>query len=108
MQLDLHIDERYNQNIYVNKLIPDNNKQRAARVNLIDTKRMKYLKMLVRIEDKKECKILKERYKVALYTGDDKVELECRSIISDEDAAYLSKSLLHFMIQHDITYTNTT
>ena len=37
---------------------------------------MKYDKMLVEIEDKKECNILKEllkdRYKVALYAGNTK------------------------------------
>ena len=37
---------------------------------------MKYDKILVKMEDKKECKLLKEsfkkRYKVALYTPEDK------------------------------------
>ena len=42
-----HIDERYNRNIYVNKLIPDANEQRAEIVNLIDTKRMNYDKVVV-------------------------------------------------------------
>ena len=70
------INERYNRIIYVNKLISDTTVQLAEIVKLIDTKRMKYDKALVKIEDKKECKILKEflkdRYKVALYTGDEK------------------------------------
>ena len=77
-----HIDERYNRNIYVNKLIPDITEQRAVIVNLIDTKQMKY-------EDKKECKILKEllkeRYKVALYTGDDKEVKLNEDGLFDED-----------------------
>ena len=81
-----HIDERYNRNIYVNKLIPDATEQRAAIVNLIDTKRMNYDKVLVKIEDKKECKILKkllkDRYKVALYTADDK------EIVLNEDGLF--------------------
>ena len=49
-----HIDERYNRNINVNKLITDADEQRAVIVNLIDTKRMNYDKVLVKIEDKKE------------------------------------------------------
>ena len=69
-------NERYNRIIYVNKLISDTTVQLAEIVKLIDTKRMKYDKALVKIEDKKECMILKEflkdRYKVALYTGDEK------------------------------------
>ena len=36
------IDEKYNRNIYINKLIPDVDEQRAEIVNLIDIKRMKY------------------------------------------------------------------
>ena len=35
-----HIDERYNRNIYVNKLIPDADEQHTTIVNLIDTKRI--------------------------------------------------------------------
>lgn len=35
-------------------------------------------------------------------------EPNCRAIISDEDTAYLSKSVLDFMIEHDIIYTTTT
>ena len=34
------INERYNRNIYINKLIPDVTEQRAEIVNLIDWKRM--------------------------------------------------------------------
>ena len=49
--------------IYVNKLISNVDEQRAKIVNLIDTKRMSYDKVLVKIEDKKECKILKELLK---------------------------------------------
>lgn len=37
-----------------------------------------------------------------------KVEPECKSIESDEDTAYLSKSVLDFMREHDIVYTTTT
>ena len=37
-----------------------------------------------------------------------KVEPECKAIISDEDAAYLSNTVLDFMQQHDIIYTTTT
>ena len=55
-----HIDKRYNRNIYVNKLISNVDEQRAEIVNLIDTKRMKYDKVLIKIEDKKECRLLKE------------------------------------------------
>ena len=58
------IDERYNRNIFVNKLISNVDEQRSEIVNLIDTKRMNYDKVLVKIEDKKECKILKELLKV--------------------------------------------
>ena len=32
---------------------------------------------------------------------------QCKAIISDEDAAYLSKSVLNFMREHDIIYTTT-
>ena len=46
------IDEKYNRNIYVNKLIPDVDEQHAEIVNLIDAKRMKYDKVLLKIEDK--------------------------------------------------------
>ena len=71
-----YIKEKYNRNIYVNKLMTDADEQRDAIVNLIDRKRMYYDKILVKIEDKKECKklreLLKDKYKVALYTGDDK------------------------------------
>ena len=70
------ITEKYHRNIYLNKLIPDADQQRAAIISLIDQKRMKYDEILVKIEDKKECKLLKEslknRYKVALYTSEDK------------------------------------
>ena len=58
------IDERYNRNIFVNKLISNVDEQRSEIVNLIDIKRMNYDKVLVKIEDKKECKILKELLKV--------------------------------------------
>ena len=54
------INEKNNRNINVNKLIPDVDEQRAEIVNLINTKRIKYDKVLLKIEDKKECKILKE------------------------------------------------
>ena len=37
-----------------------------------------------------------------------KIEPECKSIESDEDAAYLSKTVLDFMRDHDIIYTTTT
>lgn len=37
-----------------------------------------------------------------------KVEPECKSIESDEDTAYLSKTVLDFMMEHDIIYTTTT
>lgn len=37
-----------------------------------------------------------------------KVEPECKSITSDEDTAYLSKSVLDFMREHNIIYTTTT
>ena len=37
-----------------------------------------------------------------------KVEPECKVITSDEDAAYLSKTVLDFMREHDIIYTTTT
>ena len=71
-----YIKEKYNRYIYVNKLMTDADEQRDAIVNLIDRKRMYYDKILVKIEDKKECKklreLLKDKYKVALYTGDDK------------------------------------
>ena len=57
-------------------MISNADEQRAAIVNLFHTKRMKYDTAIVKIEDKKECKIFKElledRYKVALYTGDNK------------------------------------
>lgn len=39
--------------MYINKLIPDTTEQRRERVNLIDTKRMNYDKVL--------CKIVIER-----------------------------------------------
>ena len=37
-----------------------------------------------------------------------KVEPECKSITSDEDTTYLSKSALDFMRKHNIIYTTTT
>ena len=37
-----------------------------------------------------------------------KIEPECKSIESDEDTAYLSKTVLDFMRDHDIIYTTTT
>ena len=90
------IDEKYNRNIYVNKLIPDVDEQRAEIVNLIYTKRMKYDKVLVKIEDTKECKILKEllkdRCKVALYTGDEK-EAKIKKV-------YLKKMLMLLYLLH--------
>ena len=62
--------------IYTNKLIPYIKEQRSEIVDLINTKRMNYDKILGKIEDKKEYKILKEllkdRYKVALNTCDTK------------------------------------
>ena len=36
-----------------------------------------------------------------------KVEPECKAITSDQDTAYLSKSVLDFMREHDIIYTTT-
>lgn len=54
------ITEKYHCNIYLNKLIPDADQQRAAIISLIEQKRMKYDKILVKIEDQKECKLLKE------------------------------------------------
>ena len=48
-----HIDERYKRNIYVNKLLPDADEQRAAIVNLIDTKRMNYDKALIKLKNLK-------------------------------------------------------
>ena len=91
------IDEKYNRNIYVNKLIPDVDEQRAEIVNLIDTKRMKYDKVLLKIEDKKECKILKDllkdRYKVALYTGDEKeVKLNKDGLFEEDVDVIISTS----------------
>ena len=51
---------------------------------------MKYDKVLVKIEDKKECKILKKllniRYKVALYTGNEKeVKLKKDGMFEEDD-----------------------
>lgn len=37
-----------------------------------------------------------------------KVEPQCKAIMSDEDAAYLSNTVLDFMQQHNIIYTTTT
>lgn len=37
-----------------------------------------------------------------------KIEPECKSIESDEDTAYLSKTVLDFMRDHDIIYITTT
>ncbi|KAK8900271.1 hypothetical protein M9Y10_002594 [Tritrichomonas musculus] len=77
-----HIDDKYNRNIYVNNLIPNINEQHTEIINLIDSNRMNYDKVLVKIEDKKQCKLLrdclKDRYKVALYTADDK-EIKLRT-----------------------------
>ena len=92
-----HIDERYNRNIYVNKLISDADGQRAAIVDLIDKNRMNYDKVLVKIEDKKECKrlknCLKDRYKVALYTGDSKeVKLNEDGIFEEDVDVVISTS----------------
>ena len=36
-----------------------------------------------------------------------KVEPECRAITSDQDSAYLSKTVLEFMREHNIIYTTT-
>ena len=63
------IDDKY---IYVNKFIPDANEQCAENINLINNNRMNYDKILVKIEDKKQCKLLKDRYKIDLYTANDK------------------------------------
>ena len=50
------------------------------------TNRMNYDKVLVKIEDQNECKVLrdflKDRYKVALYTDDDK------EIVLNEDGLF--------------------
>lgn len=54
-------------------MIPDITEQRNEIVDLINTKRMNYDKILGKIEDKKLCKILKEllkdRCKVGFYTA---------------------------------------
>ena len=70
------INERYNQNINIKKLIQDATEQRSEIVNLINRKKMNYDFVLINLEDKEECKILKELlkviYKIALYTADNK------------------------------------
>ena len=59
-------------------MIPDANEQSVEIVKLFDTKRMNFDKILVKTENKKECKIMKEykimkdRNKVSLYTGENK------------------------------------
>lgn len=64
----------YNRYFYVNKLMADANEQRVEIVNLFVRKRMYYNKILVKIENNKECEILmdllKNRYIVALYKVD--------------------------------------
>ena len=61
---------------FVKKLISNADEQHASIVDLIDKNRMNYDKVLVKIEDKKECKRMKNclnnLYKVALYSGDSK------------------------------------
>lgn len=37
-----------------------------------------------------------------------RAEPECKAIISDEDAAYLTNSVISFMREHEIIYTMTT
>lgn len=58
---------------------------------------MNYSKVLVKIEDKKECKILKEllkdRYKVVLYTVDTKeVKLNKDGLFEEDDDVIISTS----------------
>ena len=58
---------------------------------------MNYSKVLVKIEDKKECKILKEllkdRYKVVLYTADTKeVKLNKDGLFEEDDDVIISTS----------------
>lgn len=52
------IDNKYNWNIYDNKLIPDINEQCAEIINLIHRNRMNYGNVLVKIDDKKQRKLL--------------------------------------------------
>ena len=70
------INERYKWSIYANKLISNVDEQQSGFFNLINWKRMNYDKVLVKIEDKNKCKILKEllkdRNKAVLYTNDTK------------------------------------
>ena len=93
------IKVKYNRTIYINKLMPDATGQRSAIVNLIDTKRMDYDKVLIKIEDKKECKqlkeLLKDRYNVALYTADAKgVKLNKDGLFEEDVNVIISTSLI--------------
>lgn len=115
------ITEKYHRNIYLNKLIPDADQQRAAIISLIEQKRMKYDKILMKIEDKKECNLLKEslknRYKVALYTSEDKetklnencmFETDLDVIISTssiQNGQSIKENVLSIFVQ---TYIDTT
>ena len=114
------INERYNQNINIKKLIQDATEQRSEIVNLINRKRMNYDKVLVNIEDKEECKILKELlkviYKIALYTADNKevrlnddglLEENVDAIMSTssiQNGQFIKENILSIFVQ---TYINT-
>lgn len=58
------IDNKYNWNIYDNKLIPDINERSAEIFNLKDRNRMNYDNVLVKIEDKKQRKLLMNCLKI--------------------------------------------
>ena len=80
-------------------MISNVDEQRADIIKLIDTKRMNYDKILLKIEDKKECKIMKEllkdKYKVALYTGDIKeVKLNEDSLFEEDVDFIISTSFI--------------
>lgn len=68
------INGKYNQFIFANKLMTDADKLCDVIINWINRKRMYFDKILVKIKDQKECKILKDIlrnwYKAALYTAD--------------------------------------
>lgn len=96
-------------------MIPDITEQRNEIVDLINTKRMNYDKILGKIEDKKLCKILKEllkdRYKVALNTCDTKeVKLNeyglfeedfdvIQSALSIQNWQYIKENILSIFVQ---------
>ena len=66
----------YDRTIYIKKLMNDADEQRKALIDLVDKVRPDYDKILIKIEDKKECRLLKDllshKYKVVLYNADDK------------------------------------